>query len=131
MSDGPALKTLKQSTVLNKSCYGVIVRWSSDEVTLQNIFLSSLVQLKLLETRLAKDTDLRQPYVQTIRDNFAIGYVIKAQIRNENEHQPGREWYLPQNRVLKPNEPSNVRKVLKDASKLQGVSLNKVPANLS
>ena len=40
-------------------------------------YYSSLVQLKLLEKRLAKDPHLRDQYSKTIEDDLSKGYVIQ------------------------------------------------------
>ena len=85
-----------------------------------------MVQLKSLEKRLSKDSDLRERYAQTIREDLSKKYVVKVQTLEETEHQPGRKWYLPQHPVMNPNKPGRVRRVLNGASNFQGVSLNKV-----
>ena len=99
---------------------------SYDEVKLPNDYFSALVQLKSLEKRLSKDSDLRERYAKTRRDGLSENYVVKVQNREETKNQPGKEWYLPHHPVVNANKPGKVRRVLKGTSKFQGVSLNKV-----
>ena len=126
MSDRPAVEILDQSTVHEKGRYFVGMLWSSNEFKLPNNYFSALVQLKSLEKRLSKDSDLRERYAQTIREDLSKNYDVKVQNREETEHQPDREWYLPHHPVMNPNKPGKVRRVLNGAFEFQGVSSNKV-----
>ena len=125
-SDGRAIQILEQSTVHEKVRYFVGMLWSSEEAKLPNIFFSAFVQLNSLEKRLSKDSGSRERYAQPIREDLSKKNVVKVQNREESEHQPGREWYLPNHPVMNPKKPGKVRRVLNEFPKFQGVSLNKV-----
>ena len=83
-----------------------------------------MVQLKLLEKRLAKDPHLRDQYSKTIEDDLNKGYVFQVSPHNFSNRNI-REWYLPHHPVVNPNKPGKVRSVLNGASKFHGTSLNK------
>ena len=87
-------------------------------------YYSSLVQLKLLEKRLAKDPHLRDQYSKTIEDDLSKGYMIQVPPHNFSNRSI-REWYLPHHPVVNPKKPDKVRRVLNGASKVHGTSLNK------
>ena len=77
-----------------------------------------------MEKRLDKDPSLRQKYAETIREDLQKGYVITVKA-HEPKSRADREWYLPHHPVLNPNKPGKVRRVLNEASKCHGDSLNK------
>ena len=52
--------------------------WAADNTKLPNNYFSSLVNLKSLEKRLAKDEDLREKYTKTIKEDLNMGYVIEV-----------------------------------------------------
>ena len=83
------------------------------------------MQLKSLEKRLAKDEDLREKYISTIKEDLNKGYVIEVPDAHKFESRPDKEWYLPQHPVLNPNKPGKVRRVLDGAANFHAASLNK------
>ena len=87
-------------------------------------YYSSLVQLKSLEKRLAKDPHLKDQYSKTIEDDLSKGYVIQVPPHNFSNRSI-REWYFPHHPVVNPNKPGKVRRVLNGASKFHVTSLNK------
>ena len=97
--------------------------WVEDDVTLPNNFYSSLVQLKSLEKRLAKDDSLRERYTADIKEDLEKGYIIKTPTPTP-ESRSTREWYLPHHPILQPHKPGKVRRVLNGAAKFHGKSLN-------
>ena len=99
--------------------------WAADNIQLPNNYFSSLVQLKSLEKRLAKDEDLREKYTSTIKEDLNKGYVIEVPDAHKVESRSDKEWYLPHHPVLKPNKPGKVRRVLNGAAKFHGASLKK------
>ena len=99
--------------------------WAAHSTKLTNNYFSSIVQLKSLEKRLAKDEDLREKYTSTIREDLNKGYVIEVPEAHKIENRPDKEWYLPHHPVLNPNKPGKVRRVLNGAAKFDGASLNK------
>ena len=99
--------------------------WAADNTKLPNNYFSSLVQLKSLEKRLAKDEDLREKYISTIKKDLNQGYVIEVPDVHKVENQSDKEWYLPHHPVWNPNKPGKVRRVLNGAVKFHGVPLNK------
>ena len=99
--------------------------WAADNTKLPNNYFSSLVQLKSLEKRLAKDEDLRERYTSTIKEDLKKGYVIEVPDAHKVENRSDKEWYLPHHPVLNPNKPGKVRRVLNGAVKFHGASLNK------
>ena len=98
---------------------------AADSIKRPNNYFSSLVQLKSLEKRLAKDGDLREKYTGSIKEDLNKGYVIEVQDAHKVENRSDKKWYLPHQPVLNPNKPVKVRLVLKGAAKFHGASLNK------
>ena len=124
-ADARAHKILEINTIHNGLRYDVGMLWAADNTRLQNNCFSSLVQLKSLEKRLAKDEDLREKYTNTIREDLNKGYVIEVPDAHKVENRSDKEWYLPNHPVLNPNKPGKVRRVLYGAAKFSGASLNK------
>ena len=76
VSDRRAVEILDQSSVHEKGLYFVGMLWFSDVVKLPNNYFSALVQRKSLEKGLSKDSDLRERYAQTIREDLSKKYVV-------------------------------------------------------
>ena len=83
-------KILDSSTVHDGSRYAVGMLWAEESIMLPDNYYSSLVQLKSLEKRLAKDPHLRDQYSKTIEDDMSKGYVIQVPIHNFFEPQHTR-----------------------------------------
>ena len=122
--DKRAAKILDSSTVHDGSRYAVGMLWAEKSIMLPDNYYSSLVQLKSLEKRLAKDPHLRDQYSKTIEDDLSKGYVIEVP-PHKFSNRSIREWYLPHHPVVNPNKPGKVRRVLNGASKFHDTSLNK------
>ena len=99
--------------------------WAADNTKLPNNYVSSLVQLKSLEKRLAKDEDLREKYTSTIKEDLNKGYLNEVPDADKVESRSDKGWYLPHHLVLNPNKPGEVRRVLNGAANSHGASLNK------
>ena len=69
--DKRAAKTLDSSTVHDGSRYAVGMLWAEESIMLPDNYHSSLVQLKSLEKRLAKDPHLKNQYSKTIEDDLS------------------------------------------------------------
>ena len=82
--------------------------WAADNTKLPNNYFSSLVQLKSLEKRLAKDEDLRENYTSTVKEDLNKGYVNEAPDAHTVENRSGKEWYPPHHPVVKPNKPGKM-----------------------
>ena len=115
-----AKKILNSSTFHDGQRYVVGMLWKDEDATLPNNYYSSLAQLKSLERRLSKDTELQNRYAQTIKDDLEKGYVkvVDPAVRSK------REWYLPHHPVINPNKPGKARRVLNGAATFQKQSLN-------
>ena len=124
-ADAMAHKILESTTIHNGLRYDFGMLWAGDNTKLPNNYFSSLVQLKSLEKRLAKDEDLREKYTSTIKEDLNKGYVIEVPDAHKVENRSDKEWYLPHHPVLNPNKPGKVRRVLNGAAKFHGASLNK------
>ena len=114
--DKRAAKILDSSTVHDGSRYAVGMLWAEESIMLPDNYYSSLVQLKSLEKRLAKDPHLRDQYSKTIEDDLSKGYVIEVP-PHKFSNRSIREWYLSHHPVVNPNKPGKVRRVLNGASK--------------
>ena len=123
-ADKSAAKILDSFTVRDGSRYLVGMLWAEDSIILPDNYYSSLVQLKSLEKRLAKDPHYRNQYSKTIEDDLSKGYVIEVPPHSFSNRSI-RVWYLSHHPVVIPNKPGKVRHVLNEASKLDGTSLNK------
>ena len=97
-------KILESTTIYNGLIYDVRMLWAADNTNLPNNYFS-LVQLKCLEKRLAKDEDLREKYTSTIKEILNKGYVIEVADAQKVESRFDKEWYLPRHPVLNPNKP--------------------------
>ena len=124
-ADARTPEILESTTIHNGLRYDVGMLWAADNTKLPNSYFSSLVQLKSLEKRLAKDEDLREKYTSTIREDLNKGYVIDVPDTHKVESRSDKEWYLLHHPVLNPNKPGKVRRVLNEAAKIHGGSLNK------
>ena len=124
-ADARAHEILESTTIHNGLRYDVGMLWAADNTKLPNNYFSSLVQLKSLGKRLAKDEDLREKYTSTIKEDLNKGYVIEVPDAHKVENRSDKEWYLPHHPVLNPNKPDKVRRVLNGAAKFHGASLNK------
>ena len=98
--------------------------WAEDESNFPKSYLSALVQLKSLERRLGKDTELKERYTQAIKDYFWKRYIVEVDKSDCFKMSNAREWYLPHHPVVHPHKPGKVRRVLNGAAKFQGQSLN-------
>ena len=123
-ADARAHEILEVTTRHNGLRYDVGMLWAADNTKLPNNYFSSLVQLKSLEKRLAKDEDIREKYTSTIKDDLNKGYVIEVTDAHKVENRSDKEWYLSHHPVLKSNKPGKVRRVLNGAAKFHGGSLN-------
>ena len=122
--DKRANKFLEASTIHDGDRYAVGMLWTEDHSQLPNNYYSALAQLKSLEKRLDKDTNLRALYAKNIQEDFDKGYVIKVNT-HDCTNRSAREWYLPHHPVINPNKPGKVRRVLNGAAKFHGSSLKK------
>ena len=124
-ADSRAHEILESSTMHNGLRYDVGMLWAADHTKLPNNYFSSLVQLKSLEKRLAKDENLREKYTSTIKEDLNKGYVIEVLDAHKVESRSFKEWYLPHHPVLNQKKPGKVRRVLNGAAKFHDASLNK------
>ena len=74
--DTRAHEILESTTIYNGQRYNVGMP-AADNTKLPNKYFSSLVQLKSIEKRLAKDENLREKYTSTIKKDLIKGYVIE------------------------------------------------------
>ena len=124
-TDARAHEILESTTIHNGLRYDVGMLRAADNTKLPNNHFSSLVQLKSLKKRLAKDEELREKYTSTIKEDLNKGYVIEVPDAHQVENRSDKEWYLPHHPVLNPNKTGMVRRVLNGAAKFHGSSLNK------
>ena len=122
-SDQRALEMLKSSTFFDGERYSVGMLWAENNLTLPDNYFSSLAQLKSLEKRFERDSDLQKRYSETIKVDLEKGYIVHVPAYRKNS-RTSKEWYLPHHPVLNPNKPGKVRRVLNGAAKFQGQSLN-------
>ena len=66
-ADSSAHEILESTTIHNGLRYDVGILWAADKIKLPNNY--SLVQLKSLEKRLAKDENVREKYTSSIRED--------------------------------------------------------------
>ena len=99
--------------------------WAEDNNELPNNYFTALVQLKSLEKRLTKDQTLWEKYSTTVKEDLDKGYVVRVKDAHKVERRSKREWYLPHHPAVSPNKPGKVRRVLNEAAKFHGASLNK------
>ena len=90
-ADARAHEILENTTVHNGLRYDVGMLWAADNTKLPNNYFS-LVQLKSLEKRLAKDEDLREKYTSTIKEDLNKGYVIEVPDAHKVESWSDKEW---------------------------------------
>ena len=78
-SDKQALSFLNSETVHNGERYIVPMLWIDSNVSLPNTYYSSLAQYKTLGRRLCKDSELRERYAESIREDIRKGYVVTVE----------------------------------------------------
>ena len=71
-------------------------------------FPLSLSKLKSLETRPAKDEDIKARFTDAIENDINKGYFSKLETIDTSIKFTF--WYLPHHPVLNPNQPENVNK---------------------
>ena len=98
--------------------------WIDKNFSLPNNYYSSLAQFETSERTLSKDSELRERYADTIREDIRKGYVVTVEPHDPRKRSD-REWYLLHHPVVNPKQPGKVRRVLNGASKFHGASLNK------
>ena len=101
------------TTFHNGQIYDVGVLLSDSNIQLPNNYFSSLVQLNSRKKRLPRDTTLKENYAKTINED--LEKVTRSKFL----------MYLPAHPVINPNKPGKMRRVLNDAAKFHGTSLNK------
>ena len=124
-ADARARKILENTTIHNGLRYDVGLLWAADNTKLPNDYFSSLLQIKSLEKRLAKDEDLREKYTSVIKEDLNKGYVIEVPDAHKVENRSDKEGYLLHHPVLNPKEHGKVRRVINGAAKFHGALLNK------
>ena len=133
-ADARAHEILESTTIHIGLRYNVGMLWAADNTklykntgqqTTPNNYFSSLVQLKSLEKRSAKDEDLREKYTSTIKEDPNKGFVIELPDAHKVESRSDKEWYLPHHPFVNQNKPGKVRRALNGAAKFHGASLNK------
>ena len=77
-ADLRAHEIFQNTKVHNGLRYNVGRLWAADDTKLSNNYLSSLVQIKSLEKRLAKDEEHRENFTCTIKKDLNKGYVIET-----------------------------------------------------
>ena len=97
--------------------------WAADNNKLQSDYFSSLVQIKSLEKRLAKDEGLREKYTSNFKEYLNQWYVIEVPEAQKVENWSDKNLYLPNHPVLNPNTPGKSRRVLNGAAIFPGASL--------
>ena len=83
------------------------------------------MHLNSLEKRLAKDEDLRDRYINTIKKDLTLGYVIEVPDAHTFENRSDKEWYPAQHPFLNPNKKGKVRRMLNGAAKIHVASLKR------
>ena len=124
-TDTRATKILDETTYHDGSRYQVGKLWADDKSCLtNNYFFSALVQLKSLERRLQKGTDLKDSYAKRIRDDFSKSYFVRVEKAECFKVDQPRELCLPHHPVVHPHKPGKVCRVLNGAAKICGQYLN-------
>ena len=106
-ADKLALSILTSETVHNGERNIVPMLWIDSNVNLPNNYYSSLAQFKTLEEMLSEDPELRERYVDTIREDIRKGYVVTVELHDPRKRSD-HEWYLPNHPVVNPNKPGNI-----------------------
>ena len=91
-ADARAHEILESTTIHNGLRYDVGMLWAADNTKLPNNNFSSVVQLKSLEKRLAKDEDLIEKYTSNIKEDLIKGYVIEVPDAHKVESRSDNEW---------------------------------------
>ena len=95
----------ESTTIHNGLRYNVGMLWAADNTKLPNNYFFSLVQLKSLEKRSAKNEDRREKYTSNIKEDLNKGYVIELPDAHKVESRSDKEWYLPHHPVVNQNKP--------------------------
>ncbi|XP_058817250.1 uncharacterized protein LOC131680552 [Topomyia yanbarensis] len=98
--------------------------WKVDDVCFPDSQPMAFRRMKALETKLAKDPDLKENVHQQIKEYVRKHYAHKASKEELAQADTARVWYLPLNVVSHPRKPEKKRLVWDAAAKVDGVSLN-------
>ena len=124
-ADARAQEILGTTTFHNSQRYDVGILRTDDNIQLPNNYFSSLVQLKSFEKRLSRGTTLNKNYANAILEDLEKGYMITVPDAHKVEQRSDKEQYLLHLPVINPNKREKVRRVLNDAARFHGTSLNK------
>ena len=94
-ADARAHEILGSTSTHNCLRYDVRMLWAADNIKFPNIYYSSVVQLKSLEKRLAKDEDLRENYTSTLKEDINKGYVIRVPDAHKVESRSDKSGTYP------------------------------------
>ena len=122
--DEKALQMLEQTTKFDDERYEVGLLRKRNGPFLPNNNSSALGQMKSLEYRLEKKTELKKLYQDTIKVDVEKGFVRNLKQEELEATKLEKQWYVPHLLVENPNKPGNVKRVCNAASNLRGVSLN-------
>ncbi|XP_061496453.1 uncharacterized protein LOC133390956 [Anopheles gambiae] len=98
--------------------------WRKDDIELPPSIDMARRRFNCLERRMERDGHLKEQVHRQIRDLLSKQYVHKATLRELEEADQRRVWYLPIGVVTNPNKPGKVRLIWDAAAKAHGTSLN-------
>ncbi|XP_070068024.1 uncharacterized protein [Drosophila takahashii] len=121
--DERANRILNESTTYNRELkrWQTGLLWRYDNVKLPSSREMAMRRLQCLETRMAKDKELREFVNQQIRRYEQLGYIRKLGTDEMIDEQ--RTWYLPIFVVKNPSKGKS-RLVWDAAAKVEGIALN-------
>nr|XP_044249375.1 uncharacterized protein LOC123002811 [Drosophila takahashii] len=121
--DERANRILNESTTYNRELkrWQTGLLWRYDNVKLPSSREMAMRRLQCLETRMAKDKELREFVNQQIRRYEQLGYIRKLGTDEMTDEQ--RTWYLPIFVVKNPSKGKS-RLVWDAAAKVEGIALN-------
>ncbi|XP_040164690.1 uncharacterized protein LOC120901052 [Anopheles arabiensis] len=98
--------------------------WRKDDIELPPSIDMARRRFNCLERRMERDGHLKEQVHRQVRDLLSKQYVHKAMVRELEEADQRRVWYLPIRVVTNPNKPGKVRLIWDAAAKAHGTSLN-------
>ena len=129
LEDQRALSIFESSVKKVDGHYEIALPWLSGKPALPNNRKMAERRLASLQTRLRKDSSLREEYRNVMGDYLENGYAarvceVKQLSGNGIEDMSGRIWYLPHHPVFHPQKPNKVRVVFDCAAQFESTSLN-------
>ena len=129
LEDQQALSIMKETVKNVGNHYEIALPWRDGKPALPNNRKMAERRLVSLQSRLKRDSGLREKYKNVIEEYIEKSYAARVpdkenQCVKEDKESLGRVWYLPHHPVWHPQKPTKVSVAFDCAAKYENTSLN-------